>query len=70
MTSIFPIVSPALPTVPVAASLASIDTSVVLLPLVLVLAIAVGTLLERAFAVRGGSRARRAFAVVPIRRAA
>jgi hypothetical protein len=65
-----PIVLPALPSVPVAVSLATIDASVLLLPLVFVVAIAVGVLLERAQSARSRSRVPRAFQVVPIRRAA
>jgi hypothetical protein len=70
MTSIIPVVLPALPSVPVAVSLATIDASVLLLPLVFVVAIALGVFLERAQGARGRSPARRAFQVVPIRGAA
>jgi hypothetical protein len=70
MTNILPIVFPALPTTPVVASLATVDASMLLLPFVLVVAITVGILLERAQLGRGRSRQRRALQIVPMRRAA
>ena len=63
MTNTLPVVLPALPSVPVAASFATIDTSVLLLPLVFVVALVVGVLLERAHGARSRIRVPRAFQV-------
>jgi len=73
MTTILPTVLPALPAAPLGASLTTIDASIVLLPLALVVAVAVALVVDHARAVCGGRRPpqpRRAVHVVAMSRAA